>query len=135
MSTITEAGRNVPMARFEVSKVAGSPVRIPMIESMRGPVMSMGVVMRVRKAMSVMEIAAVCSRAEGWAKAVETRAAVSRGIDLSRGDAEEPGRSEGYKFSQKHRHLNAKPTGWWSYTALSAFSAANSIAHAIKQPG
>jgi hypothetical protein len=107
MAVFAETGRNVPMARFEVPKMAGSPVRIPMIESMRCPVMSMGIVMRVRKAMSVTEIAAVCS----WAKAVETRTAMCRGIDLSQGDAEEPGRSEGYKFSQKHRCLNAKPTG------------------------
>jgi hypothetical protein len=94
-------------------------------------------VARMNKAVSVKGVK-IAVRAWAYARtqaAVGSPTAVGHCINLSEGDTEEPGRSDGNHFSQQHRCLNTKPTGRRTRSTLSAFGAVISIACAIKQSG
>jgi hypothetical protein len=100
------------MAGVKVPPVARRPVRVPWTESMHGPmVVTRAVAPLTRKTVSVrgMEIA-MRARATGRTQATGAApTAVGHGVNLSEGDTEEPGRSDGNQFSQQHRCLDTKP--------------------------
>ena len=123
MSVATEAGREVPMARFPVSEMATQVMSIPMAVAGEVVVVMM-IVMRVVVAEMVETVAE-----ESVAEAVTTSAAFGRGVDLREDHCKQAGTKHGDGFSQKHRCLTS------TRAPLSPDRSANSTASPMKRSG
>jgi hypothetical protein len=113
----TEAAGVVPMTGLPVPEMATQMAAVPVIKTMHRKLVIMEVVMRVvmsemMQAVTKEPMSEEPVTDESMAEtAVETTETMRHGVDLSKGDAEEAGRDDGDRFSQKHQALLARSAG------------------------